>query len=66
MFTDVDVDHMKRKGIDLSNYDAVKSHADAIYRTVSDGSMPPPGTGERWTTEMCDRFKQWQDEGCMS
>lgn len=64
MFTDVDVDHMKRKGIDLSSHEAVKSHADAIYRTVSDGSMPPPGTGERWSAEMCDRFKKWQDEGC--
>jgi hypothetical protein len=65
MFTDVDVAHMKPKGIDLSSRADVETHADAIYRTVSEGSMPPPGTGgARWSPEMCDRFKQWQNQGC--
>ena len=45
MFTDIDVEHMKGLGIDLSSYDAVQSYAEAIYRTVSNGTMPPPGTG---------------------
>ncbi|MFY9737606.1 MAG: hypothetical protein WAK11_01010 [Candidatus Cybelea sp.] len=65
MFTDMDVAHMKTAGIDLSDRNDVMTHADAIYRTVSTGAMPPPASGEvRWTTEMCDRFKRWQAAEC--
>ena len=64
MFTDLDVDHMKDAGIDLSSRDDVEGNATNIYITVSDGSMPPPGTGETWSPEMCARFKQWWDQGC--
>jgi hypothetical protein len=65
MFTDMDVAHMKRTGMDLSNKDDVASHADAIYKMVSDGTMPPPSSGEgRWSPEMCERFKRWQTQGC--
>jgi hypothetical protein len=65
MFTDMDVAHMKPAGIDLSSRDDVEANADGIYATVSDGSMPPPGSGEeRWTPEQCERFQQWQTQGC--
>jgi hypothetical protein len=64
MFTDIDVEHMKGVGIDLSSYDDVKSYAESIYRTVSNGTMPPPSTGEQWTPGMCERFKQWQRDNC--
>lgn len=64
MFTDVDVAHMKNMGMDLSNKDDVEASADDIYKVVSDGSMPPANTGERWTPDMCARFKQWQTDGC--
>ncbi len=64
LFTDIDVDHMQGYGIDLSSLDEVVAHADSIYDVVSDGSMPPPGTGTRWTPEMCARFKAWQTQGC--
>lgn len=64
MFTDVDVAHMKKAGLDLSDYSAVKKNSDSIYTVVNDGSMPPAGTGERWTPEMCERFKRWKTEGC--
>ena len=65
MFTDTDVDHMRSAGLDLSSHDEVAKSADAIYETVSAGTMPPPGSGEqRWSTEMCDRFKRWQEQGC--
>ena len=64
MFTDTDVAHMKPVGLDLSNRDSVFEHADAIYATVSAGTMPPQASGEpRWTPEMCDRFKTWQQQG---
>jgi hypothetical protein len=65
MFTEMDVEHMKQGGLDLSDYDSVKKAADAIYETVSTGSMPPPSSGEsRWTPEMSARFKAWQNQGC--
>jgi hypothetical protein len=64
MFTDLDVAHMKPAGLDLSSFAAVKASAQAIYSVVTDGSMPPPGSGETWSTEMCDRFKAWIDQGC--
>jgi hypothetical protein len=64
MFTEVDVAHMKNLGLDLSSFDEVKKNGDPIYKLVSDGSMPPEGTGERWTTGMCATFKRWQEQGC--
>ncbi|HTU70171.1 MAG TPA: hypothetical protein VMF11_07595 [Candidatus Baltobacteraceae bacterium] len=64
LFTDMDVAHMKNAGIDLSSAESVKAHADAIYATVSQGTMPPPSSGEaRWSPEMCERFKQWHAQG---
>jgi hypothetical protein len=64
MFTDMDVDHMKAYGMDLSNRDDVFGHADAIYADVSTGRMPPTSSGEsRWTSEMCQTFKTWQSQG---
>jgi hypothetical protein len=63
MFTDMDVEHMK-KTMDLSSRDSVLLHADAIYDAVSSGHMPPRASGEpRWTPEMCAKFKAWRDQG---
>ncbi|HEV3091697.1 MAG TPA: hypothetical protein VGX91_09715 [Candidatus Cybelea sp.] len=64
MFTDIDVEHMKNLGIDLSKYEDVVSYAEAIHRTVSNGTMPPPGQGKQWTEEMVARFKEWQRANC--
>jgi hypothetical protein len=64
MFTDIDVDHMKHAGMDLSDRDDVEKHATAILEVVTNGSMPPKNTGERWTPDMCDSFKKWTEEGC--
>ena len=63
MFTDTDVAHMSRM-MDLSSRDSVYSHAQAIYETVTEGVMPPPGSGEaRWSKEQCALFKAWMDQG---
>jgi hypothetical protein len=63
MFTSKDQEHMTFM-FDLWNYDDVKSNASEIYTTVQEGTMPPPGTGERWTPDQVARFKSWMDEGC--
>jgi hypothetical protein len=63
MFTDTDVDHMHNM-MDLADRDSVFENADAIYAVVSNGTMPPPSSGEpRWTAQMCQTFKRWKDEG---
>ncbi len=65
MFTDLDVEHMRPFGMDLSQYDDVKAHAGAIYSVVVNGAMPPSSSGEaRWTPEQCERFKAWQTQNC--
>jgi hypothetical protein len=64
MFTDLDVEHMKPFGFDLSVAEDVKANASAIQAVVTSGSMPPAGSGEeRWSAEMCERFKRWMDQG---
>jgi hypothetical protein len=63
MFTDMDVDHMK-KAMNLAERDSVFEHAAAIHAAVTAGSMPPSSSGEgRWTNDMCARFKDWWDQG---
>ena len=65
MFTQMDVDHMSAM-IDLSDRDSVFGSADAIYSTVASGTMPPPSSGEpRWTAQMCEKFRQWTEQGGM-
>lgn len=64
LFTDIDVAHMQGAGMDLSNRDDVEKHAKNILAVVTDGSMPPPGTGERWTPDMCAKFQRWMEAGC--
>jgi len=57
-----DVEAMKSFGLDLSSYDDVKKHADAIYERLADGSMPCDG---EWPKEQVAKFKQWMDDGMM-
>jgi hypothetical protein len=65
MFTEMDVAHMKPAGLDLSDRSSVEQQADSIYAAVSGGSMPPSSSGEpRWSAQMCERFKEWQRQGC--
>jgi hypothetical protein len=55
-----DIEAMKSFGLDLSSYDDVKAQAEAIYKTLEDGSMPCDGP---WPKEQIARFKQWMDDG---
>ncbi len=55
-----DVEAMKTFNLDLSSYDDVKTQAEAIYRTLEDGSMP---CDDPWPKDQVARFKQWMEEG---
>ncbi|HTV65600.1 MAG TPA: hypothetical protein VMD98_08350 [Bryocella sp.] len=57
-----DVEAMKPFGMDLSAYDDVKTHAEAIYARLEDGSMPCDG---EWPKEQVAKFKQWMEEGML-
>ena len=64
MFTKTDIDHMKTKGIDLSDYTSVMINAVAIYSRVSTGNMPPPGSGENaWSADWVNTFGLWIQQG---
>jgi len=57
-----DVQAMKSFGLDLSSYDDVKKHSEAIYERLEDGSMP---CDDAWPKEQVAKFKQWMDDGMM-
>jgi hypothetical protein len=64
LFTEEDVTHMKRAGMDLSAYDDVVKHADQILAVVTAGTMPPPADGRPpWSKEACESFKTWMEQG---
>ena len=68
LFRQIDRDHMNDPNqvgalaFDLWDYDAVKTNADAILQTVTDGSMPPP-PDTPWTQDMINTFQAWIDAG---
>ena len=66
MFTDVDVNHMRSQGMDLSSYDVVKTNAMIIYGQVASGNMPPkPPQGEGpWSPAWVATFMNWITTGC--
>ena len=67
LFTDVDIEHMTDKGVPLDDhsYMSQPSNADRVYAAVSNGWMPPSGSGEQaWSQEKVELFKAWIDGGC--
>jgi hypothetical protein len=59
LFRDEDVESMSGH-FDLSSYEDVRDHADAIHARLADGSMPCDGA---WPEDDVDRFVQWMDAG---
>jgi hypothetical protein len=57
-----DIDTMKEYGLDLSSYEEVRAHAEAIYTCLADGSMPCDGA---WPQADVELFKRWMDEGML-
>ena len=61
MFTKDEILCMQRvRGLDLGDYQQVKSNADHIYQQVRTGSMPP---GQPWAQAQKDCLKKWIDAG---
>ena len=49
-----------KKAFDLSSYDDVRSHADAILGKVAAGSMPCDGA---WPQAQVELFRRWIEDG---
>jgi len=60
LFRDKDVSSMMQ-AFDLSSYDSVKAHAEAIYGRVANGTMPCDGA---WPQEHITLLRAWIDQGC--
>ena len=66
LFTSMDIDHMGRVGLSLDDYTTMSQPAIAgsVYASVSNGSMPPNGSGEQpWSADKIQLFKAWMDGG---
>jgi hypothetical protein len=59
LFREGDVESMSGH-FDLSSYEEVRDHAEAIRRVLEAGSMPCDGP---WPAEDVERFAQWIDAG---
>jgi hypothetical protein len=59
LFRDKDIESMSR-AFDLSSYEDVREHAEAIHARLAEGSMPCDGP---WPAEDVERFGQWMDAG---
>jgi hypothetical protein len=59
LFNDRDVNAMSSH-FDLSAYDQVRDHAEAIYARLANGTMPCYGP---WPTRNVDLFREWMDHG---
>ena len=60
LFSDDDVDCMRRLKLDLSLYEDVQKHSQAILAKLASGVMPPDGP---WPTAHIKRFRDWIDQG---
>jgi hypothetical protein len=59
LFRDEDVESMSGH-FDLSSYEDVRDHAEAIQTRLAEGSMPCDGA---WPATDVERFGQWMDAG---
>jgi hypothetical protein len=61
LFRPGDIDAMRRaRGLDLSSYDQVSAHADAILGRLRAGSMPCDGA---WPADQVSLFEKWISGG---
>jgi hypothetical protein len=59
LFRDHDVEEMSW-AFDLSSYDDVREHAEAIHERLSEGTMPCDAP---WPEEHVEQFRRWIDDG---
>lgn len=59
LFREMDVQRMAF-AFDLSSYEDVQTHAEAIYERLVAGDMPCDGA---WPDDHIALFRQWMDEG---
>jgi hypothetical protein len=66
LFTSMDIEHMRRAGVELDDYSYMSQPGNAgeVHERVSTGSMPPSDSGEQpWSQDKVQLFKAWMDGG---
>ena len=65
LFRSVDIEHMSRLEVPLDDYAYMSQpdNAAGVYHQVSNGTMPPSASGEPWSEDKVQLFKQWMDGG---
>ena len=63
-FEDIDLEHMKTIGIDLSTYDQLKDNStDVFFQTEPPGANMPPEADRKWSSEKSQSFMNWIRDG---
>jgi hypothetical protein len=63
-FTGEDVDHMRDFGLDLDDYQSVRTNAEGILRRLLDANVPmPPRPRGPWSQDWIGCFRQWMANG---
>ena len=67
LFRPVDVEHMTPFGVELDQYAymSVPENAERVYRSISDGRMPPAADGGPWPAEQVSLLRAWIDGGLL-
>lgn len=63
-FDEVDLVHMKKKGIDLSTYESLKARStDVYFQTLPPDANMPPDEDRKWSHERSQTFFNWIKNG---
>ncbi len=63
-FDDIDLEHMHRRGLDLSTYQTLKSRStDVYFQTRPPTANMPPDSERKWSHERSRSFENWVRDG---
>lgn len=63
-FDDIDLEHMHRRGLDLSTYETLKSRStDVYFQTRPPTANMPPESERKWSYERSRSFENWIRDG---
>lgn len=63
-FEEIDLDHMKKKGIDFSTYEKLKERStDVYFQTLPPNANMPPEADRKWSFERSQTFMNWIRNG---
>lgn len=64
MFSDFDIEQMKKHNILLDVHNDVREMSSKIYQRVAEGNMPVGKPDKKWKPEKVATFYNWMNDGC--